>query len=133
MAANGVKIYENWYNAIHEMGAQDIEKAKDLSFRILDYAATRELNTDGLTAVDKDWLVSVSKGIDKADEVANRTKGRPRILDLDERVQKLLDSGVTVGTKIAEQLGVSKDTVYGCDAWIHRKKDGDSKKVVWDF
>ena len=135
--ANGIRIYYNWCNALHEMEQDSPSKARDLAFRIIDYGATGVLNIEGLSAIDKDWLITVSKGIDETNQKAKGnkeegTKGRP-VKDIDDQVQALLDSGVTNGTKIAEILHVSKDKVYSTDPWknyranLKAAKEGNSE------
>ena len=115
------------------MGEESPAKAKDLAFRIIDYGATGVLNTEGLAAVDKDWLVGVSKAIDETNGKVNgdkRSVGRPKIAGLNEKVQELLDNGVTVGKQIAAQLHVSSDSVYATESWIaHQAKKKANKQV----
>lgn len=134
--ANGIRVYENWCQAIHEQAEESPMKAKDLAFRILDYGATGVMNFDGLSGTDRDWLASVQRGMEKTDEKANRSPGRPK-LDLEEDVQRLLDSGVTKGTEIAAALHVSKDKIYTVEAWrafqASKKKPKNSDKVAEKF
>ena len=137
--ANGIRIYYNWCNALHEMEQDSPSKARDLAFRIIDYGATGVLNIEGLSAIDKDWLITVSKGIDETNQKARGNgdgeakQGRPT-KDIDDQVQALLDSGVTNGTKIAEILHVSKDKVYSTTPWkdyrvsLKAAKEGGSEK-----
>ena len=129
--ANGIRIYANWCEAIHDLGEESPVKAKELAFRIIDYGYTGVMNLDGLSAVDKDWLVTVSKGIDETNQKASGNRqGRPK-LEIDDQVQELLNKGVTVGTKIAEALYVSKDTIYATKPWQNyqaEKKAAKEKK-----
>ena len=137
--ANGIRIYYNWCNALHEMEQDSPSKARDLAFRIIDYGATGVLNIEGLSAIDKDWLITVSKGIDETNQKARSDgevkQGRPT-KDIDDQVQALLNSGITNGTKIAEALHVSKDKVYSTDPWknyragLKAAKEGGSEKEI---
>lgn len=117
--ANGIKVYANWCEAIHSLGEESPMKAKELAFRIIDYGYTGVMDLEGLSALDKDWLVTVSRGIDETNQKAKGEKpqGRPK-LEIDDKVQELLDQGVTVGTQIAKILNVSKDTVYATQPWL---------------
>lgn len=140
--ANGIKIYENWCEAIHEKAIESPAKARDLAFRILDYGATGLMDLDGLSGVDKDWLVSVQRGIEKSQdrsENSPKSPGRPKIL-IDDEIRKLFSEGVTMGTEIARRLNVSKDTVYESTPWKEKqalkKKEKESaapKKIDYNF
>lgn len=133
--ANGIRIYANWCQALHEMAERNPNKAKDYAFRIIDYGATGELNLDGVDAIDKDWLVTVSKGIDETNlksDKSHGSPGRPK-LEIEDDVQRLLDSGMTTGTHIAAALHVSKDSIYATEAWSKHQAAKKKVKQPYDF
>lgn len=124
MAVENFIFYKSWADELDKM---DKDKHDDFTWRIVEYGIFEREDLDGLDPFAAAWLKSIYKQIDVAKEKYNKAKergqtgGRRGSKETNQKVQELLDQGITTGTKIAEIIGVSKQAVYATEAWI--KKD----------
>jgi DNA-binding NarL/FixJ family response regulator len=123
MSVENFVFYKNWFDSIKALNNRELEN--EVLRAIVEYGVEGELSNSNNGVVNMTFGL-IKPQIDNAKNnylakvEGGKNAGRKRSYT-DEQVQMLIDKGLRAD-EIAEELGVSRDTIYKTEPWRNRKR-----------